>query len=264
MLIFIAFLLLLTSIFSQETITLEANTNTRLPGIPEHLEYGRLDKYLVNNTLPTFARSGLASEYVLFALDNYGCWCRSDTYTEGKGTPVDVFDAICKNKFKSYDCIDHHDFDGCDARNEPYFFNIWKEDNTLYVQCDSTKNSECQSAICKTDIQTMYEYFPLVNEFIFPQGRFYNHQSIGGPFDPSSSCTVAGTRKREDRTKTCCGDYPYRGWFVGSENECCEFQRTNKKEQELWNDFSMRIGKYYDRDSQICCDNGVKGIFELC
>ena len=71
-------------------------------------------------------------------------------------------------------------------------------------------------------------------------------------------------RKRGDRTKTCCGDYPYRGWFVGSEDECCEFQRGNKNEQNLWNDFSMRIGKYFDPDSQICCDNGVKGIFELC
>ena len=71
MLIFITFLLL-TSVISQETISVETNYNTRLPDIPEHLEYGRLDAYLINNTLPTFARSGLASEYVLFALDNYG------------------------------------------------------------------------------------------------------------------------------------------------------------------------------------------------
>ena len=63
-------------------------------------------------------------------------------------------------------------------------------------------------------------------------------------------------------TKMCCGDFPYRFWFLttsdGSDDrECCEYEDPALTAEY---DFSFNTGAMFHMLRQECCADGVKTI----
>jgi len=223
--------------------------------------YGRL---ATNLKKINFSRFGKKVEYKEFDLTNYGCWCRGDNWLHGKGQPVDEFDEICRLQHHNYDCLLMED-PTCDVVDGLYWYNIYVDNGVIVVDCDDS-NDACATNLCMIDVEVVSRYVSLSNAMFFPTFHDFGHFESGhGPFLPEFECPRGENHIRQ---KECCGSFPYREWYLTSDDEefknreCCEY--NNLDVQADWEDLSIKVGRYYDTSIEVCCDDGVAVIGGRC
>jgi len=211
-------------------------------------------------------RAGMQTQYTLFKLENYGCWCRGFGWRQGKGEPVDVFDGICRMQHHNYDCLEMED-QNCFPASQHYDLRMWMVGRNVHVECINDPVTEsCKYKTCMIDLQIIKNYITEVNRMNFPVMDIFGHQHMGyGAFDPESTCPRGDNSNRE---KECCGSFPHREWFLKNDDagfrtrECCEFD--DPEIQNDWQDASMKRGRYYDSSIETCCADGVAVIGGRC
>jgi len=208
----------------------------------------------------------MATQYTLFKLQNYGCWCRGYGWPQGKGEAVDVFDEICRKQHHNYDCLEMED-PTCSPASQHYDLQMWMVGRHVWVSCVNDPVTEpCKAKTCMIDIQIVKDYVAEANQMNFPMMSEFGHQQMGyGAFDPEVSCPRGDNSNRE---KECCGSYPHREWFLRNDDigfrtrECCEY--NDQVVQNDWNDPNMKVGRYYDSSIETCCADGVSVIGGRC
>merc|ERR1712156_1327242 len=53
--------------------------------------------------------------FTMSALQNYGCWCRFNTYTPFRGPTMDILDQYCRIFYLNYDCLVNDYGQSCDV-----------------------------------------------------------------------------------------------------------------------------------------------------
>ena len=245
------------------------------------------------------ARFGLTLE--LPFLTKYGCWCyRGSHYPGGKGYPRDEFDEACKRLHMGYDCIvsdSHTDDPACQIDGNGNYINCCQPESTSYtwfvvpnfaspgdymLECgDDLASDWCKANTCMVDLRFMTEYWGLTAAGQAPDFNSYGHPDATNgrnstfdtgvcpfPIDHVQTGSVGGngtptplTSQSWD-TKVCCGDYPFRFWFLtmsdGSvDRECCEYEDVSLTNEYQ---FSFNVGAMYHSLRQECCVDGVSTI----
>jgi len=223
--------------------------------------YGRL---ATNLKKVSFSRFSKRVEYKDFNLKDYGCWCRGDHWQHGKGLPVDEFDEICRLQHKNYDCLQEED-PTCNVVDGLYHYNVYFDNGLVVVDC-AAENDSCEMKLCKIDVEVVSRYVNLNNNMQFPDYTLNGHFGSGrGPFLPDFECPRG---ENHSRVKECCGTYPYRQWFLTSDEgefanrKCCEFD--DEEIQTDWNDTEIKVGRPYDSSIERCCADGVAVIGGHC
>jgi len=233
---------------------------------------GNLIDIIINDIEPPATeRYGIPVPINTFDLKNYGCWCQGTNWPHGKGQVVDDFDRICLNQYKGYECIRMDSSDrneACDPENADYTWDLTVENNNFIIECsDDNLGNFCKTETCKVDLRSIFAWWEKTSNFYFPSMQDYGHVGSGhGSFDPEIECSVGGTVRRD---KICCGDYPYRSWYLKTNDvdftnnrECCKYDDITI--QDLWNDDSMRVGTFYHSDIERCCPHGVVTLTGQC
>lgn len=264
----------------------------RSNGVKEH------DPNITTADGPT-GRFGLHLE--LPFLTRYGCWCyRGTHYPGGRGYPRDDFDQACKDHHMGYDCIVadshteesscHQDSDGnwvdcCQPEITDYTWFVVPNMNSpgdYTLECgDDLEDDWCRANTCMVDLRFMTEYWGLTAQGVAPDFasfNHHNHETNPSTFD-TGVCPYpidyvlhgnqggggGGNGHRElpewDE-KVCCGDYPFRFWFLtmsdgSSDRECCEYEDVS-----LVNEygFNFNVGAMFHNLRQQCCIDGVGSI----
>lgn len=230
-------------------------------------------------------------------LTKYGCWCvRGDDYPGGKGIPRDSFDQACKMHHMAFDCIidDAKDFDPncledangdysgcCNPTSTEYSWDIVPNlsiPGDYTIQCtDEVSSDWCQSSTCMVDLKFISDYWELTSNGLAPDFTSYAHPDHSGnpsTFDtadcPSTGGGGGGTQSGGEYvdfdTRVCCGDYPYRFWYLttsdGSDDRsCCEYVDIGL--QSEYGNYAFFVGAMYHENTQACCDDGPK-VFGSC
>lgn len=168
-------------------------------------------------------------------LQNYGCYCYLDgTHHPAKGKYQDIFDEVCRNLVRGYDCIE---FDDLNEREEAESNDPsldldddacipWLVDYTPpeegdywgYDKCEELNpNDICKQRTCIVETRFAGHLLDLfydektLNESLFHENDFY----------PEDTCAVKPGRA--DVVKDCCGNYPYRLPYRHKNNDrmCC-------------------------------------------
>jgi len=266
----------------------------RSQGVKEH------DPTALNRNTGPSSRFGLT--LTLPFLTKYGCWCyRGSDYPAGKGYPRDDFDAACKRMHMGYDCIvsdSHTNEPNCQQDSEGNFVDCCQPESTSYtwyvvpnfaspgdymLECgdDQTQGDWCKANTCLVDLRFMTEYWQLTAFGEAPDFEAYGHPD--GPTNRNSTFDTGVCPFPEDTlhvgaggpgtptpptapvvwdTKVCCGDFPYRFWFLtmddGSvDRECCEYEDLSLTEEY---NYSFMTGAMFHTLRQECCDDGVGSI----
>merc|ERR1712048_315485 len=129
----------------------------------------------------------------------------------------------------------------------------------------------------------MVEYWGLINTGVAPDFTSYSHPDATNPgnFDTGvcpypvdhvltghQGAGGAGGVTPPPRDlpnwdqKVCCGDYPFRFWFLSmsdgtSDRECCEYEDVNLVQSY---GFSFNVGAMFHDLRQECCIDGVGSI----
>jgi hypothetical protein len=195
-------------------------------------------------------------------VNNYGCWCYFDDQVgNGKGQPVDLIDAECKNLHKGYECA-LADFPDCRKASEggegglrghtdtdslespqpdkapwirkylPADQEVGDFDGDIDRACvfqNKDLYGKCGAVVCAIEFNFITQYGSITNNVNLNRVA-YSHTSTGaGNFDPDQSCK-AREYMRDRTTRECCGAYPERYGFKSMKNnpdvkfhqECCE------------------------------------------
>merc|ERR1712190_213431 len=93
----------------------------------------------------------MATQYTLFRLQNYGCWCRGFGWRQGKGEAVDAFDEICRKQHHNYDCLEMED-PTCSPASQHYDLQLWMVGRHVWVSClDDPVTEPCKAKTCMID-----------------------------------------------------------------------------------------------------------------
>jgi len=172
----------------------------------------------------------------LQAIDRYGCWCYfQEDHGQGKGSPVDAVDRICKDLHHCYECaeIDVFNANGgeCTAYEIGYNSGISFGIDGLVETCDTLNGDLCAKAACQCEgvfVIKMISVFITVgalNPLNLPENGFVQ----------KDSCPI-----NEDGVKTeerdCCGLAPFRYPFKPVDRECCGPATFDPALQECCND----------------------------
>lgn len=186
----------------------------------------------------------------------YGCYCNfGNRLTQGKGSPVNKEDAICKRMQLCLRCAEMDARDGnyfCNARTTTYNSELGQSlpgQNSNQYSFNSgcmvqNPTDLCAAHVCTCEMQ-------LINEFLelYWEGNTHDtaprHPSnpYGGDFDYDANC-FSNPGQTEIQ---CCGRYPFRYTFNALDKSCCEVT------QEIYSDFQGQ-----------CCDSGVRPLADVC
>merc|ERR1711879_121578 len=161
------------------------------------------------------------------SLNNYACWCyfTEETYSKGKGVPMDAYDAECKKYNQGFQCIMMED-STCAPYSQVYnglpnlplaglglaVVDIETECNVLNA------GNDCQINTCIVESSFILEVTKLSSS-----GSAVNvtsFHSAGFPIDTSCTPVQGGQSGPRD---ACCGDFPHKFPFrtMGGLQECC-------------------------------------------
>ena len=191
----------------------------------------------------------------------YGCWCNfGSSLLQGRGTPVDAHDAVCRDMQLCLRCAEMDSVEGnyaCDVKRaeynsvlsqSTYLGNVNDNEHSINSQCSEiNENNFCGTHICTCEVQ-------LINDLLELVWQFYTHDSAprhpsnpyGGSFDYESSCQKPPPGTSELK---CCGKYPYRFPYNSNNKDCCEVPEN-------------KVYQAYHPFEEVCCADGVKRVDE--
>jgi len=178
-------------------------------------------------------------------LNGYGCWCSASThFAYGRGRTMDELDVICKNLVENYRCIKYDtakENGDCPPEFNDYHvsFSIFLETTAdeLYGKCAQIQSDDhsderrvCAIRRCQVDFTVLKFMMQSFTSNYRPDANLKWTQ-FGGSFDPATECfnEVPG---QEERTKTCCGEYPHRLPLNANKTGCCSGVRYGLESQE--------------------------------
>merc|ERR1712141_76757 len=168
-------------------------------------------------------------------IDSYGCWCYFDDQVgNGKGEPMDLIDAECRNLHRGYECIVADLGAGCVPWTETYFpvlstpF-LSQFNNNAKAACDHANTvvvnlGACAAAACAVETQFTMDYTTITQSYN-PQFSTYSHPSTNlGNFNPKRNCVTNDYGTPDKSERECCGTFPRRYPFkqYGGAHQCCD------------------------------------------
>jgi len=181
-------------------------------------------------------------------VNKYGCWCYFDNEVgNGKGVPMDLVDAECRNLHRGYECA-VAEIAGCEPWTTTYFpvsgTSFIATHGSIAAACIHTNTvltsfGECAAAACSIETQFINEYTAITQNYN-PLFSTFSHQGAGN-FNPKRNCVTNDQGDGPDKgERQCCGTYPFRfpfkvyagktnqqaccgdaGVFVQSTHKCC-------------------------------------------
>jgi len=199
-------------------------------------------------------RNLLSNGGTFVEVNNYGCWCYFDDQVgNGKGEPVDLIDAECKNLHKGYECaladfpncastanggkgglIGHIDTSSTETPQPdkaPWIrkyipasqelgdndFNGDIDRACVFVNDVIGPYGKCGAVSCAVEENFIIQYGALTNHVNLNEAAFSHVITGKGNFDPDQSCKARDVYR--DRTpRECCGAYPERYGFKSMSN----------------------------------------------
>lgn len=169
---------------------------------------------------------GVSSPFDGF-LVNYGCWCFFEDGSfnrragQGKGGPVDAFDATCRRLQLAYRCA-IMDAQANDEVCHPWGTNyamvntalVHKSTEDITTICTKESKSECEKNACIIEGNFMNELYELIETDKLTMTESFKH---AGGFDVTTECVKTGQTGEND----CCGTYPTRYPYRVDHRECC-------------------------------------------
>lgn len=178
----------------------------------------------------------------------------------------------------------HTFFIGCCVPQETtYSWNVIPNQSTpgdYSLECTNDVSSDwCKLQTCMVDLRFISEYWELTNNGLAPDFTNYahpDHSSNPGsfdvqdcPHDPQGGLSGAGHVQPQGNTvsifdtKVCCGDYPYRFWYLTTsdgtdDRDCCEYEDIAI--QSGYGNYPFLVGAMFHDSTQECCDDGPKVI----
>lgn len=177
-------------------------------------------------------------------INQYGCWCYFDGLVgNGKGEPMDLIDAECRNLHRGYECIvaDHG------ASCVPWEVNYFPIEGQSYeadfgsinAACIHTNTvltnfGDCAAAACSVETSFIQLYTSITQTYN-PQFPVYGHDGVEsgalpgatdigtGTFKPERNCVTNDIGTKDETPRECCGTYPERFPYktYGNAKRCC-------------------------------------------
>jgi len=192
-------------------------------------------------------------------IDQYGCWCYFDSAVgNGKGEPMDLIDAECRNLHRGYECA-VADYANCEPWAITYFpvsgTNFITDHGSIAAACIHTNTvltnfGDCAAAACAVETEYISEYTAITQNYN-PQFSVYSHVASGrGSFVPTNNCVTNAAGTHDESPRQCCGSFPQRYPFkvyAGTPDEaaCCD-------------------GSVYKIASHSCCNGVVQTLGSPC
>jgi hypothetical protein len=167
-------------------------------------------------------------------VNQYGCWCYfDDAVGNGKGEPMDLVDAECRNLHRGYECA-VADIANCEPWTVTYFpvsgTNFINSEGSIAAACTHTNTvltnfGDCANAACAIETEFINEYTAITQNYN-PQFSVFSHSGAGS-FNPKRNCVTdtGGTPDKGERQ--CCGTFPHRYPFkvyqgTNDQQSCCD------------------------------------------
>merc|ERR1712226_236499 len=167
-------------------------------------------------------------------VNKYGCWCYfDDDVGNGKGEPMDLVDAECRNLHRGYECA-VADIAGCTPWTVTYFpvsgTAFITDHGSIAAACTHTNLvltnfGPCAAAACAIETEFINEYTAITQNYN-PQFTAFSHSGVGS-FNANRNCVTAGNGIRDKGERQCCGTFPHRYPFkvyqgLASQQACCD------------------------------------------
>jgi len=203
-------------------------------------------------------------------VNQYGCWCYFDDLVgNGKGEPVDLIDAECRNLHRGYECIVADVGESCEPWSVNYFgieATTFEEDYgsinaaCIYANTDLTNFGDCAAAACSVETSFIQTYTSITQTYN-PQYPVYGHSGVvsgdtsntagdigTGTFNHVRNCVPPPTGLKDESPRECCGTYPERYPYKTYSNarKCCGGS------------------VYYDETHECCNGDEVKSRADGC
>ena len=191
----------------------------------------------------------------LAGLWGYGCWCHfGNSLLKGHGDPVNDHDEICMNLQNCLRCIvvdevqeNNDPSTPCDPKTANFQLgaSFFSGQEALVVECENANSgNDCGKFACICEMSFIASLVDKLWEgYLYDPS--YKHDDNGGSWNFEDNCITSVATA--PKTKECCGNYPNRVPFYVENRSCCE------DTQEL-----------YSQVSQVCCEDGVKNVGEVC
>jgi len=215
--------------------------------------------------------------FTMSSLQNYGCWCRFNTYTPHRGTTMDILDQYCRIFFLNYDCMVNDFGQSCDVSyTENYNDTITTASDPFNPATDyaaicaaANPNDACLASACTVDadfVRSVFNYLSQ-NSMDMTYSGFFGFDGTDGSctrlatiaptsvppappqiFTQAPSSVGTGTPGSGVKKVDCCGDYPTRYPFhtQGGNVACCDSAVTT-----------------YNVNIMDCCNNTTPGSVAL-
>jgi len=202
--------------------------------------------------------------FTMSALQNYGCWCRFNTYAPHRGPTMDILDQYCRIFYLNYDCLVNDFGQSCDVS----FTNNYNDTITntadpfspatdyATVCAAANPNDACLASACTVDADFVRSVFNYLadNTMDMTFSGFFGFDGTDGSCVSNHVATTnapppvftqaPGTKQpgtRAPRTD-CCGAYPTRYPFHTQNGnvQCCD-----------------TAGATYNQNVMECCTSSV-------
>jgi len=167
-------------------------------------------------------------------VNNYGCWCYFDDQVgNGKGEPMDLIDAECRNLHRGYECAIADFGETCVPWEVTYFpvsgTSFIGQHGGVGPACVHTNTvvtsfGDCAAAACAIETEFIDEYTSITQNYN-PQFSTYSHTSTGqGNFNPKRNCVTNEKGTPDKGERDCCGTFPHRYPFktYDGASACCQ------------------------------------------
>jgi len=192
-------------------------------------------------------------------LESYGCWCRfdRDSHGKGKGPTADVYDGFCKLYHDAVTCLAMDYGSQCNPWDVTYSFTVLQDDKT--VDCETLNDNDCAINLCKIESHLVYN---VLNEATSLYGNPLQHSAYNKNHNqyPSTSWTYdeckVGNGGSGPAVLECCGQYhiryPFKTSGASTSKQCCDK-----------NDGSFGTSTFNPISSE-CCDGNVMPLGTNC
>lgn len=182
-------------------------------------------------------------------VNGYGCWCYFDSAVgNGKGEPMDLVDAECRNLHRGYECA-VADYANCEPWTVFYIAagQLVVSQGSVHAACVHANTNlglvlgDCAIAACSVELEFINEYTAITQNYN-PQFSVYSHANLGS-FVPTNNCVTNTFGTHDESPRQCCGTFPQRYPFkvyAGTSDEaaCCD-------------------GTVYKTATHFCCNSMV-------
>lgn len=165
-------------------------------------------------------------------VNGYGCWCYfDDSVGNGKGVPMDLIDAECRNLHRGYECAVADFGAGCVPWEVTYFpvsgTTFIASEGSVAAACTHvntvlTSFGPCAAAACAIETEFINEY-TTITQTLNPAFETFSHSGAGS-FNPGRNCVTNDQGTPDKGERSCCGTFPNRYPFktYNGASACCQ------------------------------------------